>query len=639
MDSVTNIKNAPLKRKSNDEFDQNDLPRKQKAESEDESKSGGYGKDSKGNLVLKQNQTLSSGSNASVKKSLLNHQPVGVIIGDRNKEIGRSLPHRYNVMDFFVVTHVWPERIGAFIGYMMRLQKIDLTSKSWWAAKGSPEPPANRDFHTRPDAMICHACSHESCRIFKGVWACLNEDCPRFWEFINGPPTTELEYDPVFLSHRFFWDVANLPESPTLVPLPPVITDDNRLGYRVGDQARRGFICPNCRKCLPRVFWKGWNCTVQHYVPPKPRSNELGCPFTVNVEGPAIPFENVIAPPDSLPGPLGRRKISGKGTTMPRGGLESFYNQPRFAPNTSGPDIDRVSMAPYVRLRYSIAGGNIGTVDHIVSNLAINAKDRGPNFLFQRFQELDLGLRRERLTHAPVKGLMTGHFLVNIGLPYKFVVSTQSKSFSDTHQDVLVAHSRLVWATEKIVAESNMEYQKPNELLLVCYVTNMDMGYHDDGEDDLGPTVATLSLGGSSTMFLRMKKKYFVGLRQSKNGAPTLTKDDPVLDGCQNYDQRKALKDRYDQGFLTEPEYDEERWKILKSAEDAAPILKMELHHGHMVVMNGEGLQKYYEHKVVPDGGLRFAVTARHIQEDTVKAEDTWMGQYKLPSGQAYNGE
>jgi hypothetical protein len=87
---------------------------------------------------------------------------------------------------------------------------------------------------------------------------------------------------------------------------------------------------------------------------------------------------------------------------------------------------------------------------------------------------------------------MTGHFLVNSvshpggsyrssltiyqGLPYKFVVTTQSKSFSETHQDVLLAHSRLVWATRQTVAESNHEFQKPNELLLVCYVADMDMG-------------------------------------------------------------------------------------------------------------------------------------------------------------------
>lgn len=32
--------------------------------------------------------------------------------------------------------------------------------------------------------------------------------------------------------------------------------------------------------------------------------------------------------------------------------------------------------------------------------------------------------------------------------------------------------------------------------------------YHDDGEDTLGPTVATLSLGSPAVMTFRIKKKY-----------------------------------------------------------------------------------------------------------------------------------
>ncbi|KAJ5388567.1 hypothetical protein N7509_011108 [Penicillium cosmopolitanum] len=233
---------------------------------------------------------------------------------------------------------------------------------------------------------------------------------------------------------------------------------------------------------------------------------------------------------------------------------------------------------------------------------------------------------------------MTGHFLKNIGLPYSFVVPVQSEAFMDTHPDVLLAHSRLVWITKKIAAGHDEEYQEPNELLLVGYKKKMDMGYHDDGEKVLGPTVATLSLGATSTMFLRMKTKYFTGLHQTGNGI-NLLKDDPVLPGCLLYDSRRALKEQYEQGLLTELEYDEGRRKILKSTSDSFPRIKMELHHGHMVVMHGADLQRYYEHSVVPDGGLRFAATARYIKEHTVKPEDIWMGRYELPSGQAYSGE
>jgi hypothetical protein len=96
-------------------------------------------------------------------------------------------------------------------------------------------------------------------------------------------------------------------------------------------------------------------------------------------------------------------------------------------------------------------------------------------------------------------------------------------------------------------------------------------------------------------MFLRMKAKYFAGLRKSDKGSTSLTKYDPVLIGCHDYERRKALKDQYDQGLFTEDQYDAERRKILRPMTDAPPIIKMELHHGHMVVMNGQNLQKYYE--------------------------------------------
>lgn len=92
-------------------------------------------------------------------------------------------------------------------------------------------------------------------------------------------------------------------------------------------------------------------------------------------------------------------------------------------------------------------------------------------------------------------------------------------------------------------------------------------------------------------MFIRMKQKYYDGLK--KNGSPL--DDDPVLEGCKEYESRKRLKDQYKEGLLTEKAYIDERRNILKTKETPPPIIKMELHHGHIVVMHGADLQKYYE--------------------------------------------
>ncbi|OQE23857.1 hypothetical protein PENSTE_c008G01386 [Penicillium steckii] len=567
--------------------------------------SGGYMKDDQQNLVLKKSQTLERGTNNALLRSFEAKKPFGVIIGDKNKALGRQLPHRYNVMDIFRITHMWAEKMGEYTGYMMRLQKVDLASKSWWAAKDSPDPPIIRDFQTRPASIMCTSCQHSSCIVYKDVWMCLNKNCQAFWKVNGAAPTTALEYDPVFLSHRsnFEEEYSLDSEKFVLIPPPPVITADNLNIYRLGVHARQGIVCPLCAKCVARVFWDGWKCSVKHHTGPQPRSNEPKCPFNLIIHGPPISLWDVVPAPYSSPMERSRS-------------LD-----------------DPTSLAPYRKLKYSL--GEIGTITHLVSNLAINARDNGPDDLFQRFQGLNLDLRRERLQMSPVVGMMTGHFLMNIGLPYKFVVPVQSKPFGETDPQILLAHSRLVWATGVVAAESHHEYQRPNELLLVGYKHDMDMGYHDDGEFGLGPTIATLSLGASSTMFIRMKGKYYSGLQKNGN----LLKEDPVLPGCDQYDARKGLRDQFRQGIITEKQYDEERLKILDKYKAPPPIIKMETHHGHLIVMHGDSLQKYYEHRVEPQGDLRFAITARHIRENMVDPRHLYMGRYTLPPGLAYNGQ
>jgi hypothetical protein len=143
----------------------------------------------------------------------------------------------------------------------------------------------------------------------------------------------------------------------------------------------------------------GWKCSVTHVVPPQPRKNEPDCPWSLFIDGPVVRVCDVIAPPESLPEPRRNARGSGKQTGMPRGGLESFYKLPRFDSKCMRPQIDTVSLAPYVILHYSL-GDSIGTISHIVSNTVVNASEGGPDYLFHRFQELDLGLRRERLVSA-----------------------------------------------------------------------------------------------------------------------------------------------------------------------------------------------------------------------------------------------
>ena len=57
----------------------------------------------------------------------------------------------------------------------------------------------------------------------------------------------------------------------------------------------------------------------------------------------------------------------------------------------------------------------------------------------------------------------------------------------------------------------------------------------------------------------------------------------------------------------------------MKKADDLVTIT---LGHGDIVLMEGYDIQKYLEHKVVPEGYLRFALTCRTVLEDHLKPEE-----------------
>lgn len=79
------------------------------------------------------------------------------------------------------------------------------------------------------------------------------------------------------------------------------------------------------------------------------------------------------------------------------------------------------------------------------------------------------------------------------------------------------------------------------------------MQFHDDGEKELGPTVATLSLGASATMDFRPKAKGPVGEFRGPNQSNS------------------------------------------KGKKKKPVMLSITLDHGDLIVMHGQEIQKYYE--------------------------------------------
>ena len=167
--------------------------------------------------------------------------------------------------------------------------------------------------------------------------------------------------------------------------------------------------------------------------------------------------------------------------------------------------------------------------------------------------------------------------------------------------------------------------------------------YHDDGEKELGPVVATLGLGAPSKMSIRMKAKYFKGFIRPAPNSKRQPKFDPnlaILPGSQLPEQRKNIRDML--STATKPQVEKAWQNVYKKLKSTRPIvnapdaLEIAMNHGDIVIMQGAEIQKFYEvsmfpllsspkltfvkHQVVNLGDLRFALTSRHIKPSLINS-------------------
>src|SRR5262249_13587771 len=121
-----------------------------------------------------------------------------------NSICATKVPYRYNVLDFFRITDIWFEKIGGKAGARIRFEKLDLNSKSWWAAKDTadPVPVEQRSPISPAEQFTCESCTLPSPRIYEESWMCLEPTCRRFWTIAGSPPPVNLTYAPEFLKMR-----------------------------------------------------------------------------------------------------------------------------------------------------------------------------------------------------------------------------------------------------------------------------------------------------------------------------------------------------------------------------------------------------------------------------------------------------
>ncbi|KAK1710416.1 hypothetical protein BDP67DRAFT_595609 [Colletotrichum lupini] len=500
---------------------------------------GGRERDVDGNMIRVKESFERNLSSAQA--SMMKAMPVGVILDKNYPGLSIATEHKYSVMAFFTITDIWSEKEanGQFC-HKIRLEKIDRSTPSWWQAKAEVQHTTDimglvAASHRSANLAWCIDC-HQHCKtVFSAGWTCLNRKCKNFFMFPAGVDVARLEYSESFLQERTTFQLPKQPLQPNLPSMKGHLGTENIM--------RQGIVCPQCHGCSRRIDWTHWA-----YENPV-------CNFVLMAKPAAFPLQDVLQEETHVKRTHGSRLYDT--------GILQHHAQ-----------INGLLIEQYLLPDLNDASRIIGSVSIIRTNQTANGQPGGPDEMWKISNESvdTFDLSRNSVVHPglPTEKL-TRNFLQNWGAPYKFVVAVDSKPFSAAPEAFIGALKRMEWAGEVSIEMTNevLGFTNFNELLSIGYMEKDKIGFHDDGEDTLGPTVATLSLGSPAIMFFAKKTK---SVKNAKRGKKT--------------------------------KEDEEYRKV---------VLKFPLYHGDIVVMHGSRIHEEYLHRVDPKGKRRFAMTCRNI--------------------------
>ncbi|KAK4502143.1 hypothetical protein PRZ48_005566 [Zasmidium cellare] len=629
---------------------------------------GSLGMNKFGQYVQKEDHIMADPQVQSVLNNITLQNPLVVIGGNRHEGAVCKLPHRYNVLDWYMPTDVWGEKtLGmggkVYITIKYRFERLKGEKKAWHAPEERLVSDEDKQVAGPLLRKECGHCHKQCPQVYLLGWMCLNPGCDQFWHH-NGrdAPYGALHWNPAFLLDRTPWAVGEEPYGLRL-PVPDV---GNFIGDNLTEINSHGICCPACGRCSSRRLFKGWKC-----------------------DNPACTYEKFPRHmPVRVPMLHKAMEITGDGPTLSRN------------KHADGVNMEVSYHERFKAYKYTVPGVN-GSFTHLVSNGKINREPGGPDDMFQAIQdqdnpEMDLHLERRRFRGAKMSGNkaeekkamknskrqssskqnetldsidqtttvddttmmepnqldesllqaaetdeptadqtidivkdgdMMKAYSMNYGMPYKFVASGASKPFTDSPWPVRAVRADLNWASQTFLpAADHVEF---NEELIFAYLEYQKLEYHDDGEEGLGPRIATMSLGGKANMYLRMKQKHYMGY--SKTGI--LTPEKPIPGGFKHnelYEKRLAAHEELEKIKHTDKKLYEQRRRELPEElgltasrhKQAPDLLTITLSHGDIVLMEGYDIQQYLEHKVESLGCLRFALTCRVVQEDHLKESE-----------------
>lgn len=596
-------------------------------------------------------------------QSLLNnitHQnPLVIICGDKNVGAITKMPHRYCVLGWFKPTHVWAEMTAGKKDPIMtiryRFERLDRSEPSWYAAAPSSVAERASTELTLP-VQACIVCAKSCPQVYLIDWMCTNPECVDLWKLSDGQtaPYGNLDYHPAFLQHRTTWEREDPPFS--LNPGVPQV--DLHFGDDLAYVSTRGVVCPDCGRCSTRYLFSHWRCDT------------AGCRWKLT------PQRQIM-----MPSNLGHTpwEMTCDGPSLIKAtAVGAIHTEIKYFSN-------------YKVVKYTIEGVE-GSIIVAKANKHVTSESGGADDMFREMQEANFGLERRMIRKAadPTKasaevkdpytepdlepadadevdalenagddpddefkgevGARMNAFGMNFGMPYKFVANVESQSFEEAPAAIRAARARMNWA-QRVFVDEKLGYQDFNEELVFGYLKSQKIKYHDDGEEGLGPRIATLSLGASAVMNLRVKGKYVSQV--SKTGVFTYEKPLPLplLESSGYASGYKKKAKRASEQHKVAPSEDthaarhaaySELQGLRQSGQSEAfrlrskqipkelglhrrpggdTVLSFHLTHGDIVIMEGEQIQKYLEHEVIPQGHLRFALTCRTILSHHLTAD------------------
>lgn len=659
---------------------------------------GGMEADSTGQLLQKKNHTMDEAQVKAVLNDIEHQNPLVVICGSKSEGAICKMPYRYNVLGWFKPVAVWAEKtmgrknkIWTTIKY--RFERLNQTKVAWYAPLvDDPLTPKEYQSVAPLTKQTCQICFNSHDQIYLVGWMCVNPSCEQFWKLPSGKdaPYGSLDYNPAFLLTRTEWAMETEPFSVR----PPVLS----VGHAVGDNLThintRGMCCPKCGRCNSRRLFRGWKCenaacdfeNFPKHIPI--RIPLLHQPWESTGTGPALArnkhdkAQGVQLSVDykhgfkvnryTVPGVNGAlvhlianttiNKLPGGADEMfdamqrhdlhlerRRFGVEkmssskteeknqlpgadrtpTYVSRERFHPDTASPSDVKAMLSVATPLDKAAVMDENQTSDVLAGTKKLKTSgDEGP-----------LPLPAGKKQTVEDGDFMTA-FSMNYGMPYKFVASGASLPFKASPWPVRAARADLNWASKNFLDPAG--HEDLNEELIFAYMEGQKLEYHDDGEEGLGPRIATLSLGGKAKMHLRIKMKHFVGCSKTGiflkerpiPGSIAGTIDGVALSSQEMFARRLAAWEELQQ-LTDKKEYNKRAKEIplelglfekrMKKADDLVTIT---LNHGDIVLMEGYDIQQRLEHRVVPEQCLRFALTCRTILPDHLKPEEyPWYGQ------------